>query len=105
MEPAAEQLVATEPAARLASESLELSQRAARVGAARPALRFRATLRRAAAGSVAVAVPASGPKVFAIVATTLRYFRAVAAISETCPDIITTGIRAVASFSESRSQT
>jgi hypothetical protein len=35
---------------------------------------------------------------FAIVATTFRYFRAVAAISEIWPDIITTGIRDVASF-------
>ncbi len=32
---------------------------------------------------------------FAIVATTFRYFRAVAIISGTWPDIITTGIRAV----------
>jgi hypothetical protein len=42
---------------------------------------------------------------FAIVATTFEHRSAVAIISERCPDIITTGIFAVASFRRSLSQT
>ena len=44
------------------------------------------------------AISASDMKGFAMVATTFRYRSAVAIISGTWPDIITTGIRAVASF-------
>src|SRR2546423_10695715 len=51
------------------------------------------------------ATSASDMNGFSIVATTFLYFRAVAAISPTCPDIITTGTRDVASFCNSRSQT
>src|SRR5256714_13655176 len=51
------------------------------------------------------ATNASDTKGFSIVATTFLYFRAVAAISATCADIITTGTRAVASFCNNRSQT
>ena len=48
---------------------------------------------------------ASDKNGFSMVATTFSKRRAVAAISATCPDIISTGTRAVRSFCKSRSQT